>query len=85
MQRCIALMKLSHKGVTDVSPIHQQLADAANRLEKMGGRMTDLYATTGDYDYVGIARVPNDRVARDFISALSTGGYLSTTPLIGQC
>jgi len=77
-------MKLNHP-MTGVGSIHQQLADAANRLEMMGGMMTDLYATTGDHDYVGIARVPDEIVAREFVSALNTGGYLTTTALTGQC
>jgi len=84
MQRYIALMKLTRKGTSEIRTIPQRLADAAIRLESMGGRMTDFYATSGAYDYVGITRVPNERVAKEFITSLDSGGYLQTTTLKGQ-
>ncbi len=84
MKKYIALMKLTHKGTSEIHSIPQRLADAAIRLESMGGRMTDFYATSGAYDYVGITRVPNERVAKDFIASLNSDGYLRTTTLRGK-
>ena len=54
-------------------------------IEKLGGSLETAYYTFGDYDIVGIARLPDNVSAAAFSLAASAGGEIKaikTTPLM---
>ena len=54
-------------------------------LEKLGGRLTSLYLSFGDYDVVGVFEAPDAVTAASFSLAIGAGGAckaIKTTPLL---
>ena len=54
-------------------------------LEKLGGKLTSLYLSFGDYDVVGIYEAPDHVTAASFALAVGAGGAckaMKTTPLL---
>jgi uncharacterized protein with GYD domain len=54
-------------------------------LEKLGGKLTSLYLSFGDYDVVGIFESPDNLSAASFALAIGAGGAcksVKTTPLL---
>ena len=81
MPRYIALMKFTEQGVKDIKNAPQQLEEGVAAVEKMGGKMIDIYATMGEYDYVAISEWPDDDDAMAFIFMLASRGNVRTTTL----
>jgi uncharacterized protein with GYD domain len=74
-------MKLTEQGVKDIKNAPKRIEEAVKGLQAMGGKLVDLYVVMGEYDYVGIAEVPNDEAALTFMLALASGGNVRTTTL----
>ena len=57
----------------------------APMIEKMGGKLHDLWLTFGEYDIVAIAEMPDDVTAAAMAMAVGASGAMSrykTTPLM---
>ena len=81
MQTYISLMKLTEQGIKDIKNAPKRIEEAVKGLQAMGGKLVDLYVVMGEYDYVGIAEVPNDEAALTYMLALGSGGNVRTTTL----
>lgn len=81
MPKYIALFKLTDQGITSIKDAPQRFDNAVKTIEAMGGKLTDFYATMGEYDYVGVAEWPNDEAAMTFLLALGAQGNIRTTTL----
>jgi uncharacterized protein with GYD domain len=60
-------------------------AVVAKALEKLGGKLTSIYLSFGDYDVVGIFESPDNIAAAAFALAIGAGGScksIKTTPLL---
>ncbi len=77
----ITLMKLTEKGIKTIKDAPKRIESGIKYLEKLGGKLLGFYVTFGEYDYVGIAEVPNDEVAMTFLLRLGTAGNIKTTTL----
>lgn len=54
-------------------------------LEKLGGKLTSLYLSFGDFDVVGVFEAPDNIGAAAFALAIGAGGAcksIKTTPLL---
>jgi len=74
-------MKLTDQGIKDIKNAPQRIEAATKALEAMGGKMTGLYVTMGEYDYVAIGEGPSDEVAMTFLLGLGAAGNVKTTTL----
>ena len=81
MPRYVALMKLTEQGVKDIKSAPQRLEQSIAGMAALGGKLTDFYATMGEYDYVAVAEFPNDEVGMTFLLALGSQGNVRTTTL----
>ena len=81
MPSYIILMKLTDQGIKDIKNAPQRIEAAAKALEAMGGKMTGLYVTMGEYDYVAIGESPSDEVGMTFLLGLGAAGNVKTTTL----
>ncbi|MFQ3662886.1 MAG: GYD domain-containing protein [Chloroflexaceae bacterium] len=81
MPTYISLMKLTDEGIRNIKEAPQRVANAVKTLEAMGGKLIGMYSVMGDYDYVGIAEIPNDEVAVTFLLGLGAIGTVRTTTL----
>lgn len=58
----VVLMKLTDKGVKNISKAPMRIEENNKKLEQAGGRVVNLYFTMGEYDYVVIIEAPDDEV-----------------------
>ncbi len=49
----------------------------------MGGELTSIHVTMGQYDFVGVLEAPDDDTAAKFALALGSGGNIHTETLRG--
>ena len=77
----IMLMNLTEQGVKGIKEQPQNIQEAIQQGEAMGGKMLGFYLTMGDYDYVVIAEAPSDEVMATFLLAQATGGNVRTKTL----
>ena len=78
----VVLMKLTDQGIKDIKNAHRQIEAVTKTLEADGGKLTNFYATTGEYDYVAIAQTPSDEVGLTFVLGLCSTGNVRTTTLL---
>jgi len=81
MPNYVTLMKLTDQGIKAIKDAPGRVETAKKAIEKMGGKLLNLYIVMGEYDYVGITEFPSDEVATTFALALSSLGNLTTTTL----
>lgn len=74
-------MKLTEKGIKTIKDAPERIDSGIKFLEKLGGKLLGFYVTFGEYDYIGIADVPNDEVAMTFLLKLGSAGNVKTTTL----
>jgi uncharacterized protein with GYD domain len=77
----ITLYKLTDQGIKDIKNAAGRIEEATKAFEAAGGKMVGLYATMGEYDYVGIGEGPSDEVAMTFNLGLGSLGNVRTTTL----
>jgi uncharacterized protein with GYD domain len=75
------LMNYTEKGLSDVKTTTQRIGETAKLWESMGGKVTGVYLTMGQYDIVAIGEGPSDEVAAAFLLKLGGAGNVKTTTL----
>jgi len=81
MSTYVVLMKFTDQGIKAVKESPQRVEAAIKGLEAMGGKLINIYATMGEYDYVAIAEGPSDAVAMTYLLGLGAAGNVRTTTL----
>jgi uncharacterized protein with GYD domain len=81
MQTYILLLKLTEQGIKDIKNAPKRMELAVQSLEAMGGKLIDIYAVMGEYDYVAIGQLPGDEAAMRFVLGLGIMGNVRTTTL----
>ncbi|MCP4265635.1 MAG: GYD domain-containing protein, partial [Candidatus Brocadiaceae bacterium] len=66
MPTYITLYKLTEQGIKNIKDAPGRYEDAIKKFVAVGGKVIGVYATMGEYDYVGIGEAPNDEVAMIF-------------------
>ena len=80
MARYVHLFQFTQEGIKNVKDAPGRAEKGIKAIEDMGGKVIGLYATMGEYDYVGITEWPDDESAAAFLLAWgSTGVVRSTT------
>jgi uncharacterized protein with GYD domain len=74
-------MNWTDQGVRDFKSTVERAEQATNLAEKMGGRVSAVYWTEGQYDLVGIAEFPDDETGSAYQLALASAGNLRTTTM----
>ena len=74
-------MKMTDQAIRDLKNAPKRIEKGIKLLEKLGGKLLGFYTTIGEYDYVGIANAPNDKIAMTFLLALGKAGNVRTTTL----
>jgi len=77
----IVLMKLTEQGIKNIKDAPQRVDAAAKTIEALGGKMTNFYATMGEYDYAAIAEGLSDEAVMSFLYKLGSLGNVRSTTL----
>ena len=74
-------MKLTDQGIKDIKNAPQRIDAAAKSMEAIGGKMTSLFFTLGEYDYIAIVEGLTDEAGTSFLLKLGSAGNVRTTTL----
>jgi uncharacterized protein with GYD domain len=81
MQRYISLLKWTDRGIRDVSESPRRLDAAKKAFCQGGGRLTDFYLVSGDYDVVNIGEFPSDEAYMSTLLGIASRGSVRTSSL----
>lgn len=74
MARFVRLVKLTREGMMNVKELPDRFARGRQYLESLGGRIVEVYATSGPYDLVAILEAPDaEAVMKHGLFAAQTG------------
>ena len=77
----VMLMKLTEHGAREIKDAPARIDAGIRLFESMGGRVTEFFAVSGEYDYVAIGEGPDDKTALAFSLALESLGNVTVTSL----
>jgi uncharacterized protein with GYD domain len=78
MQKYIYLTTWTDQGAKDTSNSIHRATAAVDTMETFGARIYEVYWTTGPYDLIFMAEVPDQETAHAVTLALSRGGNVRT-------
>ena len=74
MARYIRLVKLTREGAMNIKEMPERMAQGRQYLESLGGKLVEVYAVSGPYDFVALIDAPNDEaVLKHGVFAKQTG------------
>jgi uncharacterized protein with GYD domain len=79
MPTYISMMKATDQGAKDIKEAPSRVENAVKALEALGGKLVGFYVVMGEYDYIGIADLPDDQTAMTFLAILGNAGNVKTT------
>lgn len=74
----VTYAKQTQKGAETIKEAPQRLAQAAQRIQQVGGRILGAYATLGRYDYLYIVEMPDNKVGWKVLIQTAMQGTVST-------
>ena len=74
MPTYISLLRLTQQGIQSIKEAPGRIDAARQAFEAAGARLKDVYAVTGQYDYVVIVEAPDDETAAAAGLALGARG-----------
>jgi uncharacterized protein with GYD domain len=81
MANYIALISWTEQGVKAYGNTLDRAEAAAELARKLGGSLTQIFWTMGEYDVVGVLEAPDDESATAFALALSSQGNVRTSTM----
>ena len=81
VQTYVILFNLTDQGIKDIKQAPNRTEAAVKLIEAMGGKVLGLYAVMGEYDYVGIAEVPDDETCMSLLLTIGSLGSVRTKVL----
>ena len=81
MPTYIRLTNLTAEGFEEIEQSASRTEQMKAMAEEMGGEITDVFLTMGDYDFVSIAEFPNDQMYTQFALRFAEKGVADTRTL----
>ena len=78
MPTFVSLINFTDQGIKNVKDSPHRIEAAKAMLRDLGGEVKDMYITTGQYDAVVIAEVPDGEIMIKFALALGSAGNVRT-------
>ena len=79
MPTYVMLVKLTDEGEREIFDSPHRLDLLAHKWRELGGKLSSIYRTLGEYDFVGLAEAPNDWCALKFDAYMAASGDVRTT------
>jgi uncharacterized protein with GYD domain len=77
----VMLMKFTDKGAREIKGAPARIDSSIKLFESMGGHLREFFAVVGEYDYVAVGDMPDDRTAMAFELALGSLGTVEVKSL----
>jgi len=81
MQRYIRLTNLTQHGVEHIEESAARTERMTELAAELGGEIEDVFLTLGPYDFVTVAKFPDDETYAEFTLQVSEGGAAETQTL----
>jgi uncharacterized protein with GYD domain len=81
MATYVVLIDWTDQGVAAYRDTVKRADAASQALERLGGKMKELYWTLGPHDIVAVVEAPDDETATAFAVATAAQGNVRTTTL----
>lgn len=81
MPKYVGLINWTDQGIKNFRDTVERAKGATALAEKMGGKLTTLLWTVGQFDLVTTSEFPNDEAASAFSLALASLGNVRTTTM----
>jgi uncharacterized protein with GYD domain len=78
MPTFISLVEYTAEGVQQMEGRPDRLDAARDRVESMGGELTQFFLTMGDYDAVAVMELPNAETATQAAITIAGAGAVRT-------
>jgi uncharacterized protein with GYD domain len=81
MPTYISLLSWTDQGIRNLKQAPDRARQAEQLAQQMGGKLTGVYLTMGQYDIVTIFEAPDDEAAARMLLTLGSQGNVRTTTL----
>jgi len=81
MPSYVVLYQFTDQAIKNIKELPQEIGEAHQAIEDMGGKVVALYGLMGQYDAIGIYEFPSDEVAVTFLLGMGATGNVRTTTL----
>lgn len=72
----ISLMRLTQRGLDEISGSPARAEISKERVERLGGRSVCLYATLGAYDFVQVFEMPSEAAMLEYVTIARRDGHV---------
>ncbi|KNY15099.1 GYD family protein [Shinella sp. SUS2] len=79
-QKYVSLMRLTQKGLTELTDSAKRRKVSEDRVAALGGRSIAFYALLGPYDFVQIFEMPSNEAMMQYVLTARRDGHVE--PLI---
>jgi uncharacterized protein with GYD domain len=80
VQRYVSLMRLTAKGLSELSGSAERRKISEDRVAALGGKSISFHATLGAYDFVQIFEMPSNEAMMQYVLTARRDGFVE--PLI---
>lgn len=81
MPQYVRLTNLTREGIEHIEDSAERTDRMADLAEELGGEIEEVFLTLGPYDFVSIARFPDDETYAEFTLRFSQEGTAETQTL----
>lgn len=81
MATFVRLVSLTDQGVKNIRKFSDQLAEARKVLEANKGKILQIFATLGRYDFVAIIEAPDEKTAMKVSALIGSQGNIRAETL----
>jgi uncharacterized protein with GYD domain len=79
-QKYVSLMRLTQKGLTELTDSAKRRKVSEDRVAALGGRSIAFYALLGSYDFVQVFEMPSNEAMMQYVLTARQDGHVE--PLI---
>lgn len=81
MNRYIGLIKITEDGNEHLKEAAEVLLKANGIIDMVGGKLVDIWAVMGEYDFVAVVEYPSDVAAFEAVTKMAELGFFTTETL----
>lgn len=80
IQKYVSLMRLTHKGLAELTDSAKRRKVSEDRVAALGGRSIAFYALLGTYDFMQVFEMPSNEAMMQYVLTARRDGHVE--PLI---
>lgn len=81
MNMYVGLIKITEDGSEHLKQAGDIFAKAGKVIEGVGGKLVNIWAVMGEYDFVAFVEYPSDVAAFEAVTKMAEFGYFTTETL----